>query len=133
MFDSVLGQGADELAEQSYRAGVAAAAELTGLAAPGLPELPTHDLKGLVTDLWEAVVDAIDGAAGSGSRERGASVGRIFRAWRTDEAERRVRYVAHSEYNAGVAAGLDSLGIGHTVDPAGRDLADPDAIVVPTS
>ena len=133
MFDSVLGSGAEDLGAQSYRAGISAAAELTGKAAPGLPELPTHNLQGLVTDLWEAVVDAINGTAGSGSRERGASVGRIFRAWRTDEAERRVRYVAHSEYNAGAAAGLEALGVRHTIEPSGRDIADPDAIVVPTS
>ena len=70
---------------------------------------------------------------GGGNRERGASVGRVFRAWRTDEAERRVRGVAHSEYNAGVAAGLDALGIDYSVEPPGRDVADPDAAVIPAS
>lgn len=133
MFDSVLGQDAHGVAARAYEAGVSASGELTDRDPPQLPVHPTHSLSGLVTDLWEAVVDAIDGTAGGSSRERGASVGRIFRAWRTDEAERRVRQVAYAEYNAGVAAGLEALGLRHTMEPAGRDLADPDATVVPVS
>ncbi len=131
MFDSVLSTEAEAVASRAYVAGLSAAGDLAAKPVPDVPVLPTHSLSGLVTDLWEAVVDAIDGTSGGSSRERGASVGRIFRAWRTDEAERRVRQVAHAEYNAGVAAALDALSISHTMVPAGRDLADPDATVVP--
>lgn len=133
MFDAILGQDASSLAERCYATGVEAAGELSGGAVPDLPTLPTHSLVPLVTDLWEAVVDALDGASSGSSRERGASVGRIFRAWRTDEAERRVRQVAHAEYNAGVVAGLNALGVAYAVQPAGRDVADPDAVVIRAS
>ncbi|NND03663.1 MAG: hypothetical protein HKN91_12840, partial [Acidimicrobiia bacterium] len=133
MFDSVLAHGAKDIATQAYEAGVDASGEIADRQAPKLPALPTHSLAGLVTDLWEAVVDAIDGTVGASGRERGASVGRTFRAWRTDEAERRVRQVAHAEYNAGMAAGLDALGIAHGIDPPGRDIADPDATVIRAS
>ncbi len=131
MFQPVLGQGAAGLAARSYGEGVAAAGELAEQPAPDLPDQSSHDLSSVVTDLWEAVVDAIDGSVGGGNRERGASVGRVFRAWRTDEAERRVRSVAHAEYNAGVAAGLAALGLRHSIVPAGRDIADPDSTVIP--
>lgn len=130
MFDDILGAEAGAIASQAYVAGVAASGELAATPAPALADQSTHTLTSLVTDLWAAVVDAIDGTTGGNSRERGASVGRIFRAWRTDEVERRVRQVAHAEYNAGVAAGLDSLGLEHEVDPSGRDIADPDATVI---
>jgi hypothetical protein len=133
MFASVLGASSGSLPTAAFLAGVAASGEMTAQAAPDLPDASSHDLSSLVTDLWEAVVDAIDGSAGAGSRERGASVGRIFRAWRTDEAERRVRRLAHAEYNAGVVAGLKALGRGHAVIPPGRDVADPDAAVIPAS
>jgi hypothetical protein len=43
-----------------------------------------------------------------------------------------VRRVAHSEYNAGLAAGLDALGIAYSIEPPGRDVGDPDAAVIPT-
>ncbi len=131
MFDGVVGVEAQAIAAGSYLAGVAAAGELAGAAAPDLPDGSTRDLSSVVTDLWEAAVDAIEGSSEGGSRERGASVGRVFRAWRTDEAERRVRRVAHSEYNAGVVAGLAALGVAHSVEPPGRDPADPDAAVIP--
>lgn len=133
MFDDVMGEDAAGVAPRCYLAGVAAAGELVGSDPPQLPDRSTHSLANLVTDLWEAVVDAIDGTPGGNSRERGASVGRIFRAWRTDEAERRVRQVAHAEYNAGVAAGLEALGVAFATTPAGRDQADPDATVIPSA
>lgn len=131
MFGAVLGKDTAALARRSFAEGAAAAGELSGRDSPGITDQSTHDLSSFVTDLWEAVVDAIDVSAGGGNRERAASVGRVFRAWRTDEAERRVRSLAHLEYNAGVAAGLSSLGLGHAVVPPGRDKSDPDATVLP--
>jgi outer membrane biosynthesis protein TonB len=132
MFDVVVGPEASSVAARSYLAGVAAAGELAGVAAPELADKSHHDLSSVVTDLWEAAVDAVEASAGGGSRERGASVGRVFRAWRSDEAERRVRRVAHSEYNAGLAAGLEALGIAYSIEPPGRDVSDPAAAVIPT-
>jgi len=130
MFATIVGADAAGLADLAYAAGVIGSGELAAEAPPVIPEQSSHDLSSLITDLWEAVVDAIDSATG-GARERGASVGRIFRAWRTDEAERRVRQVAHAEYNAGMAAGLTKLGLAHSVEPQGRDIADPDTAVIP--
>jgi hypothetical protein len=110
---------------------VAASGELADAAAPELTDNSRNDLSSVVTDLWEAVAGAVDASAGGGNRERAASVGRVFRTWRTDEAERRVRRVALSEYNAGVAAGLTALEIEYSVEPAGRDPSDADAVVIP--
>ena len=36
---------------------------------------------------------------------------RVFRAWRTDEAERRLRALAYRAYHEGVLAGLAALGV----------------------
>lgn len=133
MFEAVLGPAADSLAGDCYRAGITAAGELTGLSPPDLPDKPTHSLASMVTDLWEDAVDALTATAEATNRERGASVGRVFRAWRTDEAERRVRQLAHAEYNAGVAAGLAALGVAYNIEPSGRDIADPEATVIPAA
>lgn len=45
-----------------------------------------------------------------GSRELAASVSRVFRAWRTDESERRVRDLAHTAYHTGVSEAATAHG-----------------------
>jgi hypothetical protein len=40
-----------------------------------------------------------------------AEVGRVFRSWRTDEAERHVRQAARRAFNDGLLAGYKRLGV----------------------
>jgi hypothetical protein len=63
--------------------------------------------------LGDAIGDALERtrASGGGARERSSAVGRVFRAWRTDEAERRVRRVAAASYHRGLLGGLAALGV----------------------
>jgi hypothetical protein len=60
-------------------------------------------------DLAEALRTALT-AAGAGSRERQAAASRVFRGWRTDEAERRLRSLALSSYHSALRQVLDSHG-----------------------
>ncbi len=86
---------------ESYSAGHTAAEEMVGskLKRPDTPHSDAAD------DLGEALADAVSEAlvaAGDGQRERQSSTSRVFRAWRTDEAERRVRELAHRGYHQGM-------------------------------
>jgi hypothetical protein len=47
--------------------------------------------------------------SGAGKRETASSLSRIFRAWRTDDAERRVRLLSRRAYQAGVLAALPAM------------------------
>lgn len=65
-------------------------------------------VEALVADLARAVTDGR--AHDHGSRQLAADVSRVFRAWRTDEAERRVRDLAHGSLHAGLVASLPDAG-----------------------
>jgi len=102
------------LVDAAYAAGHAAAGELTGRPAPtpvpGTAPLaaldPGAELSGQLADAHRRAV-----AAEAGERETGAVVSRVFRAWRTDEAERRLRPIAWTAYHHGVLSGLAMLGV----------------------
>ena len=86
---------------ESYSAGHAVAEEMTGsrLKRPDTPHSDAADGFGL------ALASAIDGAlgvAGEGLRDRQSAASRVFRGWRTDEAERRIRELAFRGYHLGV-------------------------------
>ena len=53
----------------------------------------------LADQLTQVIADG-----GDGGREISASVSRVFRGWRTDEAERRVADLASSAYHDGLRA-----------------------------
>jgi hypothetical protein len=53
------------------------------------------------SDLASAVTVALD-KAGDAPRERQSAASRVFRVWRSDEAERRIRDIALLGYEAGV-------------------------------
>jgi hypothetical protein len=63
-----------------------------------------------------ALVEAAQGSvarsreAGAGNRETGSSLSRVFRAWRTDDAERRVQFASRAAYHVGLTAALAELG-----------------------
>jgi hypothetical protein len=102
------------LARESFVAGRAAASQLVGAEAPAPAEVPVRSGIGaeFAVGLEHAVEAAFERAAGTdGPRKIGAAVSRVFRGWRTDEAERRVRYVARRAYHDGVLAGFVELGV----------------------
>lgn len=92
------------LAAESFAAGHAAAMEMAGLRLkrPSTPktEPETEWVAGLLTDVGHALTEGRK--QGQGARQLGASVSRVYRAWRTDEAERRVAEVAHLAYHTGL-------------------------------
>ena len=100
--------------EEAEIAGHTAAAELLD-AAPN----PDAAVSGIdpTADFASALVDAVREAmdrfatVNAGPRETGAAVSRVFRAWRTDEAERRMRNSAFGAYHQGLLAGFDSFGV----------------------
>ena len=93
------------LAAESYAAGHAAAMEMadTRFKRPSTPKTePENDwVAALLQDLNHALGEGRK--QGQGSRELGASVSRVFRSWRTDEAERRVGDLAAERYHTGFA------------------------------
>ena len=107
------------LVDEALGAGYRAAAEL-GLAAH---EPSRHARAPDVTGLPDALVDSLTSAlshAGAGQRERSAAASRVFRGWRTDEAERRVRHLALAAYPAGLKDSLDQEGQDWSWESQGR-------------
>lgn len=101
------------LVDQSFAAGHHAAGELTGLDPPR-PGSPPSD--GPWQDLGQVFAAGVEDAHrravehDAGEREIAAAVSRVFRTWRTDEAERRVRALAYRAYHDGLLNGLAQLG-----------------------
>lgn len=59
--------------------------------------------------LSAAVTAALD-AAGDGQRERQSAASRVYRVWRSDEAEQRIRDLAVRSYRMGVELSTESVG-----------------------
>ncbi len=102
------------LVQESYAAGQGAAGSIlgaeTGRPKPGKLDIPDHSV-----DFSAALSQALDHVAGSGEqgpRALSASLSRVYRAWRTDEAERRLREYAIRAFHRGLLAG--SAGAGAT-------------------
>ena len=117
------------LAQESHVAGFTAAAEMTGTTQtpqPGNVEAGDPSI-GFAAALIEAAQASVARSreVGAGHRETGASLSRVFRSWRTDDAERRVRYASRVAYHEGVTAALGDLGIADVVvSPSGHPCAD---------
>lgn len=86
---------------ESFAVGHAVAEEMEGgkLKRPKTPPSTAEDE--FASDLVAAVVSAL-GDAGDGPRERQSAASRVFRVWRSDEAERRIRDIALRAYELGV-------------------------------
>jgi DivIVA domain-containing protein len=86
---------------ESFAAGHAVAEEMAGskLKRPSTP-VSRADTE-FATDLATAVTSALD-SAGDGPRERQSAASRVFRVWRSDEAERRIRDIAILGYETGI-------------------------------
>ena len=107
------------LAAESFAAGHAAAVELAGAEKPR-PATPTRGVDGIAEGLGAALLGAHSDArqANHGVRQFSSTVSRIFRTWRTDEAERRVMDLALVSYHDGLAKTLSGA-VGYVVSGRG--------------
>ncbi|MDQ3781560.1 MAG: DivIVA domain-containing protein [Actinomycetota bacterium] len=116
------------MVEAAYAAGHVAAGELTGRSAPkppaGTVPLPTVDVG---AEFAARLVDAYRRAIAieAGERETAAAVTQVFRAWRTDEIERRMHPAAWTAYHHGLLSGFAMLAVERVTTIAdGRRCAD---------
>ena len=102
------------LARESMVAGFAAAAEMTD--ADRTPQPDGVEPGDPSVEFGAALVEAAQGSiarsreSGAGHRETGSSLSRVFRSWRTDDAERRVQFASRAAYHVGLTAALAELG-----------------------
>jgi DivIVA domain-containing protein len=109
-YRGALAEPFSELASGAAAAGWAAA----GATQPGPP--PAIEPAAAVDDFVAGLVGDIDHALQrQGSKRNGrqvqAAVSRVFRSWRTDEAERRIRFAAYAAYHRGLLDGFVAAGV----------------------
>lgn len=107
----IMGDELDAVLLESFEAGFAAAAELVGRPEPQITGGPQQGAAEIFTSDLHAAVQYVLERGEAGSRHLSAEVGRVFRSWRTDEAERHVQRAARRAYNDGLLAGYGKLGI----------------------
>ena len=119
MFAAAVSDDIRRMNSESFVGGYAAAAELLGESATPPPGGPAgQETSGEFVDaLVGAVIDALKRtrSSGGGSRQITAAVGRIFRAWRTDEAARRIRHAGYFSYNGGLLGAYAEMGVAAVV------------------
>ncbi len=91
---------------ESFAAGHTVAEEMTGSKIKRPPTPPADSVPKLAQALAAAVTSALD-ESGEGPRARQSAVSRVFRVWRTDEAERRIRELAIRSYQLGVERSVE--------------------------
>lgn len=86
---------------ESFAAGHAVAEDMTGskLKRPATPH--SEAVEEVSTALSDSLTRALE-EAGGGQRERQSAASRVFRVWRSDEAEQRLRELALRAYQQGV-------------------------------
>lgn len=101
VFVNALGADLITLWAESFAAGHAVAEEMTGakIKRPATPH--SEGVDEVPAALSEALTRSLD-EAGEGQRERQSAASRVFRVWRSDEAEQRLRELAIRAYQAGV-------------------------------
>lgn len=101
----------DELVRRSTSAGWAGAERLLGREfeeTDDVTESPAaHDFAGTIVGGVRSALET----AGDGPRQRAAAISRVYRAWRVDEAERRVRSVAIGAYHDGLIGAFRQAGV----------------------
>jgi hypothetical protein len=104
----------DPVAEEGAEAGAKAAGAFIGGegTAPVITARSGTLVRAMAGDLAGQVKAAVAGSSGAGPLEVAAAVARVFRAWRSDEAERWVRAVAYAAYHDSLLAGLAVSGVG---------------------
>jgi hypothetical protein len=101
--DMVVSVQADLIAvwAESFASGHGVAEEMTGSKLKRPPTPQSDAAMEFASSLGDAVSSALD-EAGDGQRERQSAASRVFRVWRTDEAERRIRELAIHAYELGI-------------------------------
>lgn len=100
-----------ELVVESARAGYLAAQEL-GIRTDGPPDLSSDDLEVPTGSFAADLVDAVAGSlevsrtAGEPNRKVSAAMSRVYRSWRTDTAEHRLREISDVAYADAVRTAL---------------------------
>ncbi len=101
------------LVQESYAAGQSAAGSSlgveTGRPKPRKADIPDHS-EDFSSALLAALSHVAESAGEQGPRALSASLSRVYRAWRTDEAERRIREFAAGAFHRGMLAGVSSGG-----------------------
>ena len=95
--------------------GLTAAAEMTGARVAVMRgEAPAEGGESFLTALFDDVSQAVLDARGAGlaGRELAGAATRVYRAWRTGEAERRLRFLAGRAYHHGLMRSLGEAGVG---------------------
>jgi cell division septum initiation protein DivIVA len=112
--EATLEAALDPVTEEGAEAGAAAAGAFTGGegTAPVITARSGTLVRAMASDLAGQVKAAVAGGSGAGPLEVAAAVARVFRAWRSDEAERWVRAVAYAAYHDSLLAGLAVSGVG---------------------
>lgn len=90
---------------ESFAAGHGVAEEMTG----SKLKRPTTPQSSAPTDFASALSEAVAVAlaeTGEGQRERQSAASRVYRVWRTDEAERRIRELAIHAYEQAIEASV---------------------------
>jgi DivIVA domain-containing protein len=109
--EASLGDDLDEVLRRSVAAGWGAAGRILdrdmGEGGVEVEAVPAHDF---AEAIGVAVRKALD-RAGDGPRRRAAAISRVYRAWRVDEAERRVRALALGAYHDGLLAAFAHAGV----------------------
>jgi DivIVA domain-containing protein len=108
----MMGDELDSVLLDSFAAGHKAAAETLGVAVPQLTGGPEQGAAELFTTSLHRDVNAVISREPDGrARRMSSDVGRVFRSWRTGEAERHVRRAARRAFNDGLVAGYGRLGV----------------------
>ncbi len=99
------------LAQESFAAGYSASETMTGetlgRAKPEAGDIINHS-QAFADDLVGALTDSFNPQ--DATRDISSAASRVFRVWRTDEAERRIRHHARDAYHRGVSRGLQTAG-----------------------
>ena len=102
------------LHREAFAAGYDAALEmLESPPSPLRPEAPEGEPGFFVSALFDELVLTVQAGRenGRGARQLGTALSQVYRMWRTDQAERRVRFLAGRSYHRGVLAGFRREGV----------------------
>ncbi|HEX5672258.1 MAG TPA: DivIVA domain-containing protein [Acidimicrobiia bacterium] len=99
------------LLSESSSMGHGAAEEMLGQSLPRIPVQVKEAASELGASLTQQLEAVMASAGNQPSRELAASISRVFRGWRTDEAERRITDLAADAYHRGIVATLASQGV----------------------
>lgn len=120
---------------ESYTAGHDRAQSMAGvkLKRPSTPTTDSPDVFG--TDLVQNLKEQLSSSS-EGQREKQSAASKVFRAWRTDEAERRVRSLALTGFHRGFAEsaagrGIEWIASGTPCSACRQAAADPTSALPP--